>query len=107
MSSLPVRSTKSPRRDPASLSVARDSAASDPQLDLRLGALVVYGGYGLGRVARTRAGGGTVASSSGSVVLEFASSGLSVTLPLERAAVCLRSVADESDLARVRDALRC
>jgi RNA polymerase-interacting CarD/CdnL/TRCF family regulator len=69
------------------------------QLDLRLGALVVYGSYGLGRVSREGDDG------EGSVVLEFAG-GLSVTLPRERAAVCLRSVSDVAALARVRDALR-
>jgi RNA polymerase-interacting CarD/CdnL/TRCF family regulator len=68
--------------------------------------LVVYGGHGLGRVSRTRDGSGQDASSSGGVVLEFANSGLSVTLPLERAVSCLRSVADAGEVARVRDALR-
>ena len=38
-------------------------------------------------------------------MLEFAG-GLSVTLPVERAAVCLRSVAGEGELARVRHVLR-
>jgi RNA polymerase-interacting CarD/CdnL/TRCF family regulator len=81
-------------------------SVSEPQLDLRVGALVVYGGHGLGRVSRARDGGGHDASSSRGVVLEFASSGLSVTLPLERAITCLRSVADAGEVGRVRDALR-
>jgi RNA polymerase-interacting CarD/CdnL/TRCF family regulator len=75
-------------------------------VDLRPGAWVIYGGHGLGRVSRTRDDGGKDGSSVGRVVVEFASSGLSVTLPLDRAVVCLRSVANEGQLTRVRDALR-
>ncbi len=107
MSSLTARWAATSIRDTASLNVAPEPLVTfQPQLDLRVGAMVVYGGHGLGRVSRTRDGGGKEASSSGSVVLEFASSGLSVTLPLERAAACLRSVADQGELARVRAALR-
>jgi RNA polymerase-interacting CarD/CdnL/TRCF family regulator len=110
MSGQPPRLSRSSVRETASLNVDRDPVAvavavSEPPLDLRVGALVVYGGHGLGRVSRTRDGGGDDASSSGGVVLEFASSGLSVTLPLERAVSCLRSVADAGVVARVRDAL--
>ena len=99
---LPPRSARSSVLETASPNVDRDPVAiSEPQLDLRVGALVVYGGHGLGRVSHT----GQDASSTGGVVLEFASSGLSVTLPLERAVTCLRSVADAGEVARVRDAL--
>jgi RNA polymerase-interacting CarD/CdnL/TRCF family regulator len=79
----------------------------DPEreLDLSVGALVVYGSHGIGRVCarttekRDRAGEATV-------VLEF-QSGLSVILPLERAETCLRPPAGASELADVRATLRC
>ncbi len=79
-------------------------AASDVQLDLRVGALVVYGGHGVGRVSGKRTG-GAGEGSSGSVTVELAD-GLSVTLPLERALTCLRAVADADELARVEQTLR-
>jgi RNA polymerase-interacting CarD/CdnL/TRCF family regulator len=73
-----------------------------PELDLRVGSLVVYRGYGLGRVSEAPTG---KAGASPGVVLEF-DGGLSVTLPHDRAVECLRAVSDEDELARVRDALR-
>ena len=69
---------------------------------LREGALVVYGGHGLGRIC---AGPPDEAHPAASIVVEFAG-GLSVTLPLERAVACLRSVAGADELARVQDVLR-
>jgi RNA polymerase-interacting CarD/CdnL/TRCF family regulator len=77
--------------------------APESELDLRLGELVVYGSYGLGRISRIGKGEG--AQPSGSVVLEFAD-GLSVTLPRDRAVTCLRSVCGADELARVREVLR-
>jgi len=73
-------------------------------LDLHVGALVVYGSHGLGRVTgrKARHDGG---SEGPTVVVEFAS-GLSVILPLERAESCLRPAARASDLEAVRAALR-
>jgi CarD family transcriptional regulator len=76
----------------------------EPGLDLSVGALVVYGSHGIGRVsarnADEREGPGDV-----TVALEF-DSGLSVTLPLERAEACLRPIAGASELDGVRAALR-
>jgi len=77
---------------------------AEPQLDLQVGALVVYGGYGLGRVSARRER-ERDACPAGSVVVEFAD-GLSVTLPLDRAAACLRAIADADVVARVQTALR-
>jgi RNA polymerase-interacting CarD/CdnL/TRCF family regulator len=105
MSSLSARSGRSSTGSTAGLNDPGGSlAATGSQVDLSVGAMVVYGGYGLGRVACTRDR-GTGQYSSGSVVLEFAG-GLSVTLPRERAIACLRSVADQRELARVENALR-
>jgi RNA polymerase-interacting CarD/CdnL/TRCF family regulator len=76
----------------------------DPGLDLSVGASVVYGGHGLGRVAARTPKKGE-AGEGATVVLEFAS-GLSVSLPLERAEACLRSPAGATELEAVRAALR-
>ena len=63
--------------------------------------MVVYGEHGVGRVTqRSDKGNG-----GGTVVVEFASD-LSVTLPIDRAVLCLRSLASAVELARVEDALR-
>jgi RNA polymerase-interacting CarD/CdnL/TRCF family regulator len=76
----------------------------EPELDLCVGALVVDGGHGLGRVtARTRGKG--VDAEGATVVLGFPS-GLSVILPLERAETCLRPPAGATELEAVRAALR-
>jgi RNA polymerase-interacting CarD/CdnL/TRCF family regulator len=88
----------------SSLTVRDTEDLDETPLDLRVGALVVYGGHGLGRVSGERHGGGDT-DSEVSIVVEF-EGGLSVTLPLERAAACLRPVADADKLARIADALR-
>jgi RNA polymerase-interacting CarD/CdnL/TRCF family regulator len=71
---------------------------------LTVGDLVVYGSYGLGRVAvkETRAVGGAAREV---VVVELGES-LSVTLPLERALGCLRLVADQGEIEAVQRILR-
>jgi CarD family transcriptional regulator len=75
-------------------------------LDVKLavGDRVVYGNHGVGRIAareeRTALG-----TTREVVVIEF-EDGLTVTLPLERAATQLRPLANEAELRRVRDALR-
>ena len=71
---------------------------------LTVGDQVVYGSYGLGRVAvrETRAVGGAAREV---VVVEFGDS-LSVTLPLERALGCLRLVADQGAIDHVERILR-
>ena len=82
----------------------RADAACNPDLDLTIDSFVVYAGHGIGRVASRRA----TKAAGGSrrlVVVEFAH-GLSVTLPIERALVCLRPVAGKLELAQVRHALR-
>jgi RNA polymerase-interacting CarD/CdnL/TRCF family regulator len=65
--------------------------------------LVVYGSYGIGRISRVGPGRDREHAAE-SVLLEFAD-GLSVTLPRDRAVRCLRAVAGEEALARVRDVL--
>ena len=74
------------------------------ELDLAVGALVVYGSHGLGRVTGRKARHGG-ASDGPTVVVEFAS-GLSVILPLERAESCLRAPAGAHELEAARAALR-
>ena len=78
--------------------------AVEPALDLSLGAPVVYGPHGIGRVS-SRKTDGRAADGSERVVVEFPS-GLAIILPLERAEACLRPVADARDLDDVRTALR-
>jgi RNA polymerase-interacting CarD/CdnL/TRCF family regulator len=78
--------------------------AREPRLDLGVGALIVYGGHGVGRVsARGPAKGDS--SEGDTVVLEFPS-GLSVILPLERAEACLRPPAGATECEAVSAALR-
>jgi RNA polymerase-interacting CarD/CdnL/TRCF family regulator len=71
---------------------------------LAVGDRVVYGSYGLGRVAvkETRA----VAGAEHEVVVVELGDGLLVTLPLERALGCLRRVADQAELEDVQRILR-
>src|SRR5262245_57976992 len=71
---------------------------------LTVGDRVVYGSYGLGRVAvkETRAVGGA----AGEVVVVELGESLSVTLPLERALGCLRLVADRGAIEAVQRILR-
>jgi RNA polymerase-interacting CarD/CdnL/TRCF family regulator len=78
--------------------------ANGELLDLSVGALVVYGSYGIGRVSSPKANGRRSAMAA-TVVVEF-SSGLSVVLPLERARACLRPLAGVIELDDVRAALR-
>ena len=62
------------------------------ELRFAVGDLVVYASHGIGRVAdRSRR----------TVVLEFAERGLSVTLPIERAAECVRAVSTEVEIASI------
>jgi RNA polymerase-interacting CarD/CdnL/TRCF family regulator len=73
-------------------------------LDLSIGALVVYGGHGLGRVTGRRPSDGEDGQAA-TIVVEF-TSGLSVILPLARAESCLRSPADAKAFEAVRAVLR-
>ena len=75
---------------------------SEPWLDLSVGALVVYGSHGIGRVAARSA---EKLDRGATVLIEF-DSGLSVILPLERAEVCLRPIAGPSELDSVSAVLR-
>jgi RNA polymerase-interacting CarD/CdnL/TRCF family regulator len=75
----------------------------EPRLDLSVGALVVYGSHGIGRVSAR--GSERLDSGGATVVIEF-DSGLSVILPLERAELCLRPIAGPSELDLVRAVLR-
>jgi RNA polymerase-interacting CarD/CdnL/TRCF family regulator len=76
----------------------------EQELDLSVGALVVYGSHGIGRVSARSAKKRDGASGT-TVALEF-DSGLSVLLPLERAETCLRPIAGPTQLDEVRAALR-
>jgi len=99
-----VRPGRGSPRERGRLTLPHDRRVT-PQLELRLGALVVYGSHGLGRITRLDASCDREPA-SGTIVLEF-SNGLSVTLPHDRAVTCLRSVSDTNELARVRNVLRC
>ena len=57
-----------------------------------MGDLVVYASHGIGRVANRN---------QRTVVLEFEERGLSVTLPIERAAECVRAVSTEDEIADI------
>jgi RNA polymerase-interacting CarD/CdnL/TRCF family regulator len=71
---------------------------------LAVGALVVYGSYGIGTVLRRQRSGGGKAGSD-AVVIEFAK-GLCVTLPVDRASAYLRPLAGKSEVAAVARTLR-
>jgi len=88
-------------REPLGLYPERGRVAVNEE-KLREGALVVYGGHGLGRIRANPPGD---AHPAASIVVEFAG-GLSVTFPRERALDCLRSVAGADEVALVQDALR-
>ena len=60
------------------------------ELALAVDDVVVYASHGVGRVAVRR---------PESVVVEFAKGGLSITLPIERAAECIRPVSTEAEIA--------
>jgi RNA polymerase-interacting CarD/CdnL/TRCF family regulator len=62
------------------------------ELRFAVGDLVVFASHGIGRVADR---------SKRTVVLEFAERGLSVTLPIERAAECVRAVSTEVEIASI------
>jgi RNA polymerase-interacting CarD/CdnL/TRCF family regulator len=62
------------------------------ELRLAVDDLVVYASHGVGRVAIRQ---------QETVVLEFAESGLSVTLPIERAVECVRPVSTEVEIASI------
>jgi len=79
-----------------------ETGATDERTPLRLavGDVVVYGLHGVALIAASEGD----AAAPTAVVLEFAS-GLRVTLPSARARESLRSLADESELARVEETL--
>ena len=62
------------------------------ELRFAVGDLVVYASHGIGRVADRN---------NATVVLEFEERGLSVTLPIERAAECVRAVSTENEIADI------
>jgi len=62
------------------------------EVSLAVGDVVVYASHGVGRVAIRR---------EQTVVLEFAISGLTVILPVERAFACIRPVSTEAELVSV------
>ena len=92
-----ARSSTGRSRLPAPERVARDERTPLP---LAVGDVVVYGFHGLALIASSEGD----AAAPKAVVLEFAS-GLRVTLPSARARESLRSLAGESDLARVEETL--
>jgi RNA polymerase-interacting CarD/CdnL/TRCF family regulator len=71
---------------------------------LAVGDVVVYGPYGVGRVA-ARDERVVLGAVQEVLVLDFAD-GLSVTLPIERARALLRPLLGEEDLLRVQETLR-
>ena len=73
-------------------------------MDLKVGAVVVYSSYGVGRVT-AREQRLVLGAKQEVVVLELAD-GLTVTLPLERARDQLRTLASEADIRQVRETLR-
>jgi RNA polymerase-interacting CarD/CdnL/TRCF family regulator len=79
-------------------------AGHEPELDLCIGAFVVYGAHGVGRVTARSPKNGDDAEGA-TIALEFPS-GLSVILPVERAEACLRPPADATELEAVRAVLR-
>ena len=72
--------------------------------DLRVGAIVVYTGHGVGRIREKSKR--VIGGIEQAVVLIELVNGLSVSLPLERARLLLRLPASESELGAVREALR-
>ena len=61
-------------------------------LGLAVDDIVVYACHGVGRVAIRR---------ERSIVVEFASTGLTVILPIERAVACVRALSTEAEIASV------
>lgn len=66
------------------------------ELVLAVGDVVVYASHGVGRV---------VARREQSVVVEFATGGLSVVLPIERAFACTRPLSTEAQIVRLGETL--
>ena len=66
------------------------------EFSLAVDDVVVYASHGVGRVAIRR---------QESVVVEFATGGLSVTLPIDRAAECIRPVSTEAEIAGIAQTL--
>jgi CarD family transcriptional regulator len=66
------------------------------ELSLAVDDVVVYASHGVGRVVIRR---------EQSVVVEFANSGLSVILPIERALACMRPVSSEAEIASIGQTL--
>ena len=66
------------------------------ELSLAVDDVVVYASHGVGRVAIRR---------EQSVVVEFANSGLSVILPIERAIACVRPVSAEAEIRSLGETL--
>jgi RNA polymerase-interacting CarD/CdnL/TRCF family regulator len=66
------------------------------ELGLAVDDVVVYASHGVGRVAIRR---------QESVVVEFATGGLSVTLPIDRAVECIRPVSTEAEIAGIAQTL--
>ena len=62
------------------------------ELGLAVDDIVVYASHGVGRVAIRR---------ERSIVVEFASTGLTVILPIERAVACVRALSTEAEIASV------
>ncbi len=77
---------------------------AEAPLRLSVGALVVYGSHGIGTISQM-GGAGSRGQRADVVVIDFPK-GLSVTLPLERAASCLRPLSGTSELVSVRNTLR-
>jgi RNA polymerase-interacting CarD/CdnL/TRCF family regulator len=73
-----------------------------PSLSLAVGDVVVYASHGIGRIESTHPAEGALPER---ITLLF-ESGLSVTLPLDRARGALRCLSGEPDLEEVRQTLR-
>jgi RNA polymerase-interacting CarD/CdnL/TRCF family regulator len=66
------------------------------ELSLSVDHVVVYASHGVGRVSIRR---------EQSVVVEFANSGLTVSLPIERAIACVRPLSTEAEIASLGQTL--
>jgi RNA polymerase-interacting CarD/CdnL/TRCF family regulator len=66
------------------------------ELGLAVDDIVVYASHGVGRVAIRR---------GQSIVVEFANTGLTVILPIERAVACVRPLSTEAEIASVGQTL--
>lgn len=84
--------------------LSEPASESKADLTLAVGALVVYGSYGIGTILR-RHQNKSKGAVDDMVVIEFAN-GLSVTLPVDRASACLRPLSGKSEVAAVAKTLR-